>query len=58
MHTQHWPPKLQVVIEPYQCTAGGSEAARAGKTEERKGGNQPYCVTKETEGAAGSIYTQ
>lgn len=56
IHTVDWPPQVQVLNQPFSCTEGGSEIARAGKTEKRLVGGDEYCVTKESEGAAGSIY--
>jgi hypothetical protein len=53
-----WPPQLQVLSEPFSCTAAGDETARAGKTELRTIEGREYCVTQITEGAAGSIYSQ
>ena len=53
-----WPPELQILNEPFSCTEAGSEIARAGRTEKRMVDNRTYCVTKISEGAAGSIYTQ
>ena len=53
-----WPPQLQVLDEPFSCTAAGDETARAGKTELRTVEGREYCVTQITEGAAGSIYSQ
>ena len=57
IHPVDWPPMLQVVDGPWQCTEAGSEIARAGKTERQTLGGRSYCVTRESEGAAGSIYT-
>lgn len=58
IHTQDWPPQVQVLNEPYPCTEAGEETARAGKTEKRLVDNREYCRTSIVEGAAGSIYTQ
>lgn len=58
IHTVDWPPQIQVLDEPFNCTESGSEIDRAGQTIKRMVGNRVYCVTKITEGAAGSIYTQ
>jgi hypothetical protein len=52
-----WPPKIQVLNTAYVCTAGGSEIMPAGQTAEQTINGRKYCVTKESEGAAGSIYT-
>jgi len=58
IHTQDWPPQVQVLNEPFTCTEAGSETARAGKTEKRLVDDREYCRTSIVEGAAGSIYTQ
>lgn len=55
--TVDWPPQIAILDEPFTCTEAGSEMARAGRTEKHVVGDQTYCVTKESEGAAGSIYT-
>jgi hypothetical protein len=52
-----WPPMAQVLAGPLQCTEAGSETARAGRTEQATIGGRSYCITRETEGAAGSLYT-
>lgn len=56
--TVDWPAELQMHTEPFACTEAGEETARAGKTEKRMVDNRTYCVTVESEGAAGSIYNQ
>lgn len=43
--------------EPFSCVEGGSEIAISGKKERRLVDGRAYCVTKESEGAAGSVYT-
>jgi hypothetical protein len=58
IHAVDWPPQLQITDEPFSCTEAGSETARAGRTEKRMVDNREYCVTKASEGAAGSVYTQ
>jgi hypothetical protein len=57
IHPLDWPPMAQVLAGPLQCTEAGSEIARAGRTERKTIQGRSYCVTRETEGAAGSIYT-
>ena len=52
-----WPPAAQLLDQPFSCTEAGVETARAGKTERAQIGARNYCVTRESEGAAGSIYT-
>lgn len=53
-----WPPKIAIINQEFNCVAGGSETARAGKTQPQIINGHSYCVTLETGGAAGSIYTQ
>ncbi|MDD5438303.1 MAG: hypothetical protein PHC70_04110 [Patescibacteria group bacterium] len=55
--TVDWPPKVQILSQEFECTVAGDELSRAGKTELIAVGGHQYCRTKETEGAAGSIYT-
>lgn len=57
IHALDWPPMLQVIEGPLECTEAGEETARAGRTELETIGGRRYCVTRVTEGAAGSIYT-
>ncbi len=52
-----WPPKIQEVSGPFSCVEAGLENARTGITERRVIGGREYCVTRESEGAAGSTYT-
>ena len=51
-----WPPKVQVLGKKLSCTVAGSATSTAGATMKRTINGTPYCVTTETEGAAGSIY--
>lgn len=53
-----WPPKVQIVNEKFSCTEAGLETDRAGITEKKVIGGTTYCVTRESEGAAGTTYTQ
>jgi hypothetical protein len=55
--TVDWPPKIAVTDGPLTCTEAGVETARAGQTVRRTVDDREYCVTRESEGAAGSIYT-
>ncbi len=57
INAQDWPPQVQVLSEPFTCTEAGLETDRAGQTTKRMVDDRTYCVTKENEGAAGSIYT-
>ena len=58
IHVVDWPPQMAVINEPFVCTEGGSEIMTAGQTLKQVINGRNYCVTKESEGAAGSIYTQ
>jgi len=53
-----WPPQVNIIEENFSCTEAGSEIDRAGKTEKKTINGKDYCITKVSEGAAGSIYTQ
>lgn len=54
-----WPPAIEVLTdEEYSCVEAGDEFDRAGATAEKEINGSAYCVTKVTEGAAGSSYTQ
>ncbi|MBX4195430.1 hypothetical protein KW796_00535 [Candidatus Parcubacteria bacterium] len=53
-----WPPQAAVATSAYNCTEGGAESERAGKTEKRTINGRAYCVTKIIGAAAGSTYTQ
>lgn len=55
--TVDWPPKVQIQNGSFTCTPAGSEIARAGQTSLKVIDGKNYCVTIETEGAAGSIYS-
>jgi hypothetical protein len=58
IHTVDWPPKMSIINGSFICTNNGSEVALAGKTESKLISSNTYCVTKESEGAAGSVYTK
>jgi hypothetical protein len=53
-----WPPAVQVMSGPFACTEAGDETKPAGKTEQKTIMGRDYCVTTESEGAAGSVYNQ
>lgn len=53
-----WPPKVTLEERPYSCNIDNtSEVLQGVRTEKEIINNKEYCVTKESEGAAGSIYT-
>lgn len=56
--TTDWPPVWQISLEKFSCIQAGSEDARAGKTSLTVINGKNYCVTKVSEGAAGSSYVQ
>ncbi len=56
--TTDWPPIVQIVDGPFNCTPAGVETERAGETKSVTINGRNYCVTKVTEGAAGSTYIQ
>jgi len=58
LHPMDWPPMVQILNTPISCTEAGTETSRAGETSLDSINGRQYCVTKVTEGAAGSIYTQ
>lgn len=53
-----WPPKINVINEPFSCMEGGSEVVSRGATQKRTINNQVYCVTEIMGAAAGTAYTQ
>lgn len=58
VHPIDWPPQVRVLNDSFSCISAGSEIDRAGETTTQIIGDHTYCVTKITEGAAGSTYTQ
>jgi hypothetical protein len=55
--TVKWPPGVSVATGTFSCFVGGSEIQLQGVTEKREINGRNYCIKKESEGAAGSIYT-
>lgn len=52
-----WPPVLTVAKDTnVRCSLAGSETASSGKTERATINGREYCVTRQSEGAAGSMY--
>ncbi len=58
MHEQDWPPVLLVENEKFSCSNAGAETETAGVSETKTINGHVYCVTRESDGAAGSTYTQ
>ncbi len=53
-----WPPKLEVLDEPFSCSDSGNISGRAGRSERRIIEGRTYCVTQVDEAAAGSLCRQ
>lgn len=54
-----WPPRIVLQRNtPFVCTPSGSEQGAAGKTERLPLNGRIYCLTRQTEGAAGSTFTK
>jgi hypothetical protein len=58
IHPVEWPPEVELVNQAFGCKESGSEVLPQGQTQQKTIQNIPYCVTLESEGAAGSIYTK
>ena len=58
IHTADWPPKVSVNDGPFACTSAGSPIIPAGQTTQKIINGRTYCVTVESEGAAGTVYNQ
>jgi hypothetical protein len=58
IHSVDWPPQIAVANGPLICTESGSEIMQGGQTQQITINNRTYCLTKGSEGAAGSVYTQ
>jgi hypothetical protein len=52
-----WPPQVKIENKKFVCASSGNEIQQGGKTEMRMVDSREYCVTKQSEGAAGSVYT-
>ncbi len=53
----NWPPQVKTTNNEFICNPSGDEVRAGGRTELRLVDNNKYCLTKESEGAAGSTYT-
>jgi hypothetical protein len=54
-----WPPVLTMAAGMnFRCTGAGSEINVSGKTERATINGREYCVTRKSEGAAGSVYRE
>ncbi|MHB8651782.1 MAG: hypothetical protein ACYC8S_01470 [Minisyncoccota bacterium] len=52
-----WPPKVIVVPGPFLCMQTGEGSTLPKKIEQKTIDGRAYCVTSDTQGAAGSLYT-
>lgn len=57
IYVVRWPPRARILNELFTCAEAGSEIMPSGKTEQRVVNGHAYCITTQSEGAAGSIYT-
>jgi hypothetical protein len=57
IHPTDWPPKGIVTEGIFSCSESGSEINIEGQTKKWEINGRIYCITKKSEGAAGSIYT-
>lgn len=53
----NWPPQVTIEDQQFVCSPSGSEIELGGQTELRTVDKRSYCLTKASEGAAGSVYT-
>ena len=58
IHPVDWPPQIAVANGPLACVESGSEIMQGGQTQKIVINSREYCLTKESEGTAGSTYTQ
>lgn len=58
IHPVEWPPQVELLPQAFGCKESGSEVLPQGQTRQKTIQNISYCVTQESEGAAGSIYTK
>ncbi|MCF7865139.1 MAG: hypothetical protein K9M11_01350 [Candidatus Pacebacteria bacterium] len=63
IHPVEWPPKFSTLDQAFSCTESavsdqtGLPISQGGQTTMRTIGTRTYCITQESEGAAGSTYT-
>jgi len=53
----NWPPSVSISDEKFSCKDGGSEIQITGESMQKNLGGNNYCLTVQSEGAAGSTYT-
>jgi len=57
VRTESWPPKITVASKPFICDEANAGVGRFGKIEKRVIGDNTYCVSEGSDGAAGTTYT-
>ncbi len=57
IHPVDWPPQISVSTSTYACKTTGATVGADGKTETKTINGRLYCLTTQSEGAAGSVYT-
>jgi hypothetical protein len=58
IQTTDWPPYITVSSSAFSCTPSGSAESAAGLTSIEVINNREYCVNVQSQGAAGSVYSQ
>lgn len=53
-----WPPILSISTDGYSCVPSGSMIEASGLVEAVSANGNNYCLTRSSEGAAGSVYTK
>jgi len=54
---QEWPPVVAVSTGEFTCLATADTSSQASRVSERQINNHNYCISADSEGAAGSTYT-
>lgn len=57
IHVLDWPPTVNIYDKQFGCIENGNIIESNGETKLVNFGENKYCVTKQSEGAAGSTYT-
>ncbi|NCP66691.1 hypothetical protein GW756_00090 [bacterium] len=57
VEAQDWPPLIIVSNADFSCESGGNEIKPEGETVQRNLNGSPFCITTQSEGAAGSTYS-
>lgn len=55
--TESWPPKISVSNDKFSCAVTPAESSLPNRVAQKNINNATYCISAESEGAAGSVYT-